>query len=195
MNIFKKAATVLALSSLVYASPYELDVSHSEVGFSVKHMMISNVKGKFGVFDGSLDFDAQTKSFKALKAVMDADSIDTDNDRRDEHLRSKDFFDANEFDEVVFEMTSYKKISADEGLMSGKLSIKNITKPVKLKVEIGGLIKGFKGENRLGFTMSGKISRKAYGLTWNKVLEAGGVAVGDTVRLNIEIEAYENLKK
>lgn len=194
MNLFKKTTLIVALSTLAIASPYELDVSHSEVGFSVKHMMISNVKGKFGVFDGELDFDAKTKTFKALSAVMDADSIDTDDDRRDEHLKSKDFFDANEFDEVKFKMTSYKKTSADEGVMSGKLTIKNITKDIKLNVEIGGVIKGFKGENRLGFTMSGKINRKDFGLKWNKVLEAGGVAVGDTVKLNIEIEAYEKKK-
>lgn len=192
MNILQKSLLSVALSSgLCLASPFTLDSSHSEVGFSVKHLMISNVKGKFGMFDANMDFDVKTKTFKSLSATIDTDSIDTDNERRDEHLKSPEFFNIKKFDEIKFAMTSYEKLSDDEGKMKGNLTIKGVTKPVVLNVEIGGIGKGFKGETRMGFTLTGKINRKDFALTWNKVLETGGVAVGDKVKLNIEIEAKE----
>lgn len=192
MKILQKSLLSLVVASgLCFASPFALDSSHSEVGFSIKHLMISNVKGKFGMFDADVDFDVKTKTFKKLSATIETDSVDTDNDRRDEHLKSADFFNADKFDEMKFVMTSYEKKSDDEGVMKGNLTIKNVTKPVSLDVEIGGVIKGFKGETRVGFTLNGKISRKDFGLTWNKVLETGGLAVGDTVKINVEIEASE----
>lgn len=195
MNILQKTALSLLLSSgLCLASPFALDVSHSEVGFSVKHLMISNVKGKFGMFDAKIDFDTKTKTFKALSATIDTDSVNTDNDRRDEHLKAADFFNAEKYDEMKFVMTSYTKKSDDEGKMKGNLTIKGVTKPVTLDVEIGGVGKGFKGETRVGFTLSGKINRKDFGLTWNKTLETGGVVVGDEVKLNVEVEAKEKSK-
>lgn len=192
MNILQKTLLGAVLASgLCFASPFAMDVAHSEVGFSVKHMMISNVKGKFGFFDAKIDFDTKTKTFKSLSAVVDAESINTDNKKRDEHLKSADFFDAEKFDEIKFDMTSYEKKSDDEGVMKGNLTLRGVTKPIALDVEIGGVAKGFKGETRVGFTLEGKINRKDFGLKWNKVLEAGGVAVGDTVKLSIEVEAKE----
>ncbi len=192
MNVIKKSLLSLVLASgLCFATPFSLDISHSEVGFSVKHLMISNVKGKFGMFDGKLDFDVKSATFKFLSAVIDVDSVDTDNEKRDKHLKSPDFFDVKKSDEIKFVMTSYEKKSDSEGVMKGNLTIKNVTKPVALDTEIGGVAKGFKGETRVGFTLNGKINRKDFGLTWNKVLETGGIAVGEMVKLNIEVEAFE----
>lgn len=192
MNILQKSLLSVVLSSgLCFASPFALDLSHSEVGFSVKHLMISNVKGKFGIFDAKIDFDTKTKTFKSLSAVIEADSINTDNEKRDGHLKNADFFNVEKFDEIKFDMTSYDKKSDDEGVMKGNLTMHGVTKPITLDVEIGGVGKGFKGETRIGFTLEGKIDRKDFGLKWNKTLETGGVVVGDKVKLNIEVEAKE----
>lgn len=192
MKILQKSLISVALASgLCFASPFALDSAHSEVGFSVKHMMVSNTKGKFGLFDAKIDFDVKTSTFKSLSATIDVDSINTDNAKRDGHLKSADFFDAGKYDEMKFVMTSYEKKSDDEGVMKGNLTIKNVTKPVTLNVEIGGVGKGFKGETRMGFTLEGKIDRKDFGLTWNKVLETGGIVVGEIVKLSVEAEAVE----
>lgn len=192
MRILQKSLLSLALASgLCLASPFALDGSHSEVGFSVKHLMISNAKGKFSNFDTNIDFDVKTQTFKALSATIDTNSVNTDNEKRDAHLKSEDFFNTNKFGQMKFVMTSYEKKDLDEGIMKGDLTIKGITQPVVLEVEIGGVGKGFKGETRLGFTLEGKINRKDFGLTWNKVLETGGIAVGEIVKIDIEIEAIE----
>lgn len=191
MRFLTKILLTMSLAcGISYAKPFKLDLSHSEVGFSVKHLMISNVKGKFGMFESKFDFDMKTKEFKTLEAIIETESINTDNDSRDNHLKSADFFDADKFDEIKFVMTSYKKTSDDEGVMKGNLTIKGITKPISLNVEIGGVVK-FKGKDRIGFALNGKLNRKDFGLTWNKVLETGGVAVGDKIKINAEVEGIE----
>lgn len=192
MNLFTKAALGLSLASVVaFAQPFELDASHSEVGFSVKHMMISNTKGKFNDYSTMVDFDIKTNTFKALFAKIKVASISTENEKRDAHLTSADFFDAAKFPEMTFKMTSYEQDKDDknEGVVKGDLTIKGVTKPVSLDVEIGGVAKGFQGETRLGFELSGKINRKDFGLSWNKTLETGGLVVGEDVKLKIELEA------
>lgn len=183
---------VISLSlvyGLSFATPFNIDASHSEVGFSVKHLMISNVKGKFNFFDAKIDFNPTTMEFNSLSSIVDTDSINTENERRDQHLKSADFFEAEKYPEIKFVMTSYEKEDKENGKMKGNLTIKGVTKPVVLDVEIGGVVKGFKGETRLGFTLSGKIDRKEFGLVWNKTLESGGVIVGDTVKMVVEIES------
>lgn len=192
MKLVGKILVAISMAfSFGVGAPFSLDTAHSEVGFSVKHLMVSNVKGKFNSFDTNIDFDTKTKVFKALSATIDASSIDTNNDRRDDHLRDPDFFDTKKFPEIKFVMTSYEKDGDDEGKMKGDLTIKDVTKSVTLDVEIGGVGKGFKGETVMGFSLEGKISRKDFGLTWNRALEAGGVAVGDKVKMLIEIEAKQ----
>lgn len=130
------------------------------------------------------------KTFNKLNAVIDTASIDTDNQKRDDHLKSEDFFASEKFPKMTFEMTSYKT-NGDEGEVTGNLTIRGITKAIKLKVEDISTIKDFKGQNRVGFTLEGKINRLDYDLKWNKLLEAGGVAVAEDVKIIIDIEAVE----
>lgn len=186
----KIIATSVLTFGLAHASPHTLDVSHSEVGFSVKHLMITNVKGEFKAFDGEIDFDYKTKTFNKLNAVIQTKSVDTGIEKRDNHLRSDDFFLADKHPQITFNMKSYKS-DGDEGEMVGDLTIRGITKEVKLDVEDIGTIKDFEGNNRVGFTLEGKINRVDFGLKWNKALEFGGFAVGEKVKLIVEIEAVE----
>lgn len=192
MRILTKifAASVLTLS-LANATPHTLDGAHTEVGFSVKHLMITNVKGEFKNFSANIDFDYKTKSFNTLNAKIETKSVDTGIEKRDNHLRSEDFFLADKHPYITFSMKSYKA-DGDEGVMIGDLTIRGITKTVELEVEDLGTIRDFKGKNRVGFTLKGKIKRGDFDLKWNKALEFGGFAVGEKVKLVIEIEAVEN---
>ena len=191
MKSIAKITSALILSlGLANASEYTIDNSHTNVGFSVKHMMITNVKGDFKTYDATIDFDKDKKTFKVLKASIDTASIDTANEKRDEHLKSDDFFNSTKFPKMTFEMTSYKA-DGNEGKMDGNLTIRGITKPITLKIEDISTIKDFKGQNRVGFSFEGKINRLDYDLKWNKVLEAGGVAVAEEVKIVVNIEAVE----
>lgn len=191
MKFITKITSALLLTfGLANASEYVIDESHTNVGFSVKHMMITNVKGDFKTYDANIDFDKDKKVFNVLKASIDTASINTSNEKRDDHLRSEDFFASEKFPKMTFEMKSYKS-DGDEGEMKGDLTIRGITKPVTLKVEDIATIKDFKGLNRVGFSLEGKINRLDYDLKWNKALEFGGVAVGDEVKIIIDVEAVE----
>jgi len=164
-----------------------IDNSHSEVGFSIKHMMISNVKGKFESFDAEIDYDIKKMQFNQLEATIETTSINTGIEKRDDHLRSDDFFDVLNHPEITFVMTNYKA-DGDEGVMTGDLTIRGVTKEIKLDVTVNGTVKDFSGNTLVGFTLEGKINRKDFGLTWNKLLEAGGFAVADKVKIVIELE-------
>ena len=173
------------------ASVHKLDLSHSNVGFSIKHLMISNVKGNFKTYEAAIDFDYKTKSFNTFNATVDIASVNTQNEKRDKHLRSEDFFQANMYPKMTFKMAEYKKMSDNHGVMTGELKIKNIKKVIQFDVEDLGVIKDFKGNNRVGFTLVSKINRADFGLTWNKALEFGGFAVGEKVKITIDVEAIE----
>ena len=184
MNLVSKITAGLVLSvGLLMASEYNVDKAHSNVGFSVKHMMVTNVYGKFTSYDSVLDFDESTKTFKKLSASIDTKSIDTGITDRDNHLKSDDFFGVDEFPKMVFEMTSYKA-DGDEGKMKGNLTIRGITKPVTLKVEDITVL-----GPKMGFSLEGKINRSDFGLKWNKAVELGGVTVADEVKIKVDIEA------
>jgi polyisoprenoid-binding protein YceI len=176
--------------TVAYATPHTLDNDHSAVAFSVKHLMITNVKGDFKKFSGEIDFDHKTKSFNVFKGVIKTASVDTGIVKRDNHLRSEDFFLADKYPDITFVMNSYEA-NGDEGVMTGDITIRGITKTVKLEVEDLGTIKDFKGNNRVGFSLEGKIKRGDFGLKWNKALEFGGFAVGEKVKLVVDIEAVE----
>lgn len=190
----KKISKVIYLSilslSLANATPYSLDDSHTQVGFSVKHLMITTVKGEFKTYNADIDFDAKTKKFNGFKADIETKSIDTGIEKRDEHLRSEDFFLSEKFPKMTFVMKSYKS-DGNKGIMSGDLTIRDVTKSVTLDVEDIATVKDFQGNNRMGFTLKGKINRMDYGLKWNKALEAGGLAVSEEVKILVEIEAIE----
>ena len=191
MKVFTKllAASVLTFS-FANASEYLLDDSHTSVGFSVKHLMITNVKGEFKTYNATIDFDEKTKVFNSFKATVDTNSVDTGIEKRDNHLKSEDFFLSDKYPEMTFVMKSYK-IDDDEGKMSGDLTIRGITKAVVFDIEELATIKDFKGIDRVGFSLKGKINRFDYDLKWNKALEFGGVAVGEDIKITVDVEAIK----
>jgi polyisoprenoid-binding protein YceI len=166
---------------------WNLDTAHSEIQFKVKHMMIATVTGAFKNFTASVssngdDFDLATVAFSAEIA-----SIDTGNEQRDAHLRSADFFDAEQFPNLVFSDGIIHK-KGDDYVLNGTLTIKDTAHPVSLNVEFGGIGTDPWGNTKAGFTLSGKINRKDWGLNWNAALETGGVLVSEDVRLQGEIQ-------
>ena len=191
MRFITKITSALVLSfGLANAASYSVDNAHTNVGFSVKHMMITNVKGDFKTYDAQIDFDEATKSFKTFSANVNTASIDTGIEKRDEHLRSDDFFASEKFPKMTFVMKSYE-VNGDEGKMKGDLTIRGITKPVVLEVEDIASVKDFQGSKRVGFSLKGKINRMDYDLKWNKAIELGGVAVAEEVKIIVDVEAVQ----
>ena len=187
MKLLSKLLLSTALVfSLAEAKEFVIDNTHTNVGFSIKHMMISNVKGNFNTYQGDIDFDTEKKVFTKLSAKIDAASIDTGIAKRDDHLRSADFFDVAQFKTIDFVMSSMK-----DGKVHGKLTMHGVSKEIVLDAKIHGVIKDFQGKQRVGFTLEGKINRKDFGLTWNKLLEGGGLTVDEVVHLVIDVEAIE----
>jgi len=170
------------------AITWKLDPTHSEVQFKVKHLMITTVTGYFKKFDLEVvtendDFTTASK----IEFTADIDSIDTNNEQRDTHLKSADFFNAEEHGQLKFVGKGYKA-DGNEGTLEGDLTIRGVTKPVSVKVEYGGTVVDPYGQTKAGFTVGGKISRKEFGLTWNAVTEAGQVVVSDDIRIQCEIQ-------
>ncbi len=167
---------------------WSLDPTHSEVSFKVKHLMISTVTGQFKKF--SLVGETETDDFSTAKKIefsADIDSIDTNNEQRDAHLKSADFFNAAEHSEISFSGTKYEA-KGEEGKLYGNLTIAGITRPVILNVEYGGMAVDPYGQTKAGFTVSGKISRKEFGITYGAVTETGGVLLADEIKVNAEIQ-------
>jgi len=167
---------------------WALDPTHSELLFKVKHLMITNVKGEFRSFNASLESVGTDFSKAKVTATVDADSIFTNNTDRDNHLKSADFFDVENHKELTFEGTSFTKLDDDNYQLKGDLTIKGVTKEISLNVEFGGMAKDPWGNEKAGFSISGKFNRKDWGLNWNAALEAGGVMVSDEVRINGEVQ-------
>jgi len=165
---------------------WAIDPTHSEIGFKVKHLMISNVKGNFTKYEATIDGEDFTTSPLIVK--IDAASISTHNTDRDTHLKSADFFDVENFEGITFEGKSFRKVDDEAYKLKGMLTIKEIAKEVVLDVEYGGTNKDPWGNEKLAFEITGKINRKDWGLNWNSALEAGGVLVGDEVRINAEVQ-------
>lgn len=164
-----------------------IDPTHSEVHFKVKHLVISTVTGSFKSFEGSMESEAADFQNASIEFSLDVNSIDTNQEQRDAHLKSADFFDAEQFPKISFKSTSFSK-SGDDYALEGNLTIKNVSKPVKLEVEYGGTATDFYGNDKAGFELSGKISRKEFGLTWDGVTEAGAIVVGDDIKLIINVQ-------
>ena len=170
---------------------WAIDPSHSEIGFKVKHLMISNVKGVFKEFTTSVATSEPGMTINAISFSMNTASVNTGDETRDAHLRSADFFDAEKFPKMTFKSKSFKKLSGKNYEMSGDLTMKGVTKPIKFKVEFNGSIKDPMGNTRAGFKLSGKVNRYDYGLTWNKALETGGFVVGKEIKIESQIEIYK----
>jgi polyisoprenoid-binding protein YceI len=167
---------------------WAIDPTHSEVNFKIKHLMISTVTGQFEKFNLTAETDGD--DFNTAKNILftaDINSITTKNDQRDGHLKSDDFFNAEKFPQLTFKG---KKLSLNgsEGSLDGELTIRDHTHPITLDVEFGGIAQDGYGQSKAGFTITGKLKRKDFGLNWNSVTEAGGVVVSDEVRLNIEVQ-------
>ncbi len=168
---------------------WNVDTAHSTVGFSVRHMMISNVKGTFNEFEGTIEADPYDLTDATIDFRIDANSVDTRKPDRDNHLRSADFFDVEKFPELSFKATKIEKKSEDTYDMLGDFTIKDVTKPVKFDIVFEGVAKDpMSGDEAAGFTGSTKINREDFGLTWNAALEAGGFVVGADVKITIEIQ-------
>jgi polyisoprenoid-binding protein YceI len=170
------------------AISWKIDPTHSEVQFKVKHLMITTVTGYFQTFD--LEVETNTEDFNTASKIeftADINSINTNNEQRDTHLKSADFFNEEEHKQLTFSGKKYET-NGDEAVLHGDLTIRGTTKPIALNVEFGGIVTDPYGQTKAGFTVTGKISRKEYGLVWNAVTEAGAVVVSDDIRLNAEIQ-------
>ena|SRR2546423_6015435 len=167
---------------------WKSDPAHSEVQFKVKHLMITTVTGYFKKFDVTVESESDDfNTTKKIDFTADINSIDTNNAQRDAHLKSADFFDAEKHGQITFTGKKYEA-SGDEAKLHGNLTIKETTKPITLNVEFGGIVKDPYGQIKAGFTISGKISRKEFGLTWNAITEAGQIVVSDEIRILAEIQ-------
>lgn len=168
---------------------WTIDPSHSEIGFRVKHMMFTNVKGQFNEYEANIAFEDQLND-ASFEFDAKINSINTNNNDRDNHLKSADFFDAEQFPSLKFK--SKNVVENGKNLeITGDLTIKGITKPVTLKGDFSGLMKDPWGNNRVGLNLEGAINRKDFGLTYNAALETGGVLVGEEVKLNAELQLVE----
>lgn len=170
------------------ATQWKVDPTHSEIQFKVKHLMITTVTGYFKKFDLLVETPGgEFENPGKIEFTADIDSIDTNNEQRDTHLKSADFFNRDEYAQLKFVGTEYE-VKGDEGHLLGDLTIRGVTRPVKLKVEYGGTVVDPYGQTKAGFTVSGKISRKEFGLTWNAVTEAGSVVVSDDIKIHAEVQ-------
>ncbi len=169
---------------------WALDPTHSEIQFKVKHLMITTVTGSFKSFTAAATTDSEDFSNATISFSADIASVDTGNEQRDGHLQGADFFDAEKFPTLSFASASFTK-KDDVYALTGDLTIKDVTKPVTLAVEFGGVAKDPWGNTKAGFTLSGKINRKDFGLTWNAATETGGVLVSEEVKILAEIQLVQ----
>lgn len=169
-------------------SIYKIDAAHSEITFKVKHLMITNVTGSFTQFEGTLESDADDFSDAKISFDADVNSVTTNNEQRDAHLKGDDFFAAEKFPKLSFVSKSFTKKGDDEYALTGDLTIRDNTKTVELAVEYAGTVTDPWGQVKAGFEINGKINRKDFGLTWGAVTEAGGVVVSDEVKLHLNVQ-------
>jgi len=189
-----KAATLLvAAAAGAFAEPasYTLDTAHSSATFSVRHLMVSNVKGNFQVTGGSAVWDPKNLAASKLEAIIDVTSVDTRDPKRDAHLKSPDFFDAAKYPQIKFESTRFTQ-NGEVLEIAGNLTIRGVTKPVVLKVDgPTPVVKDPWGNTRIGAAAVTKVNRKDFGVNWNSNLDGGGVVVGDDVNIALEVEMVQ----
>jgi polyisoprenoid-binding protein YceI len=196
MKSFSKTAIaiaiLIALPVLAHADNWALDPAHTNVEFTVRHMMISNVKGQFQKTSGTVTINGNDPASAKIDATIDATSIDTRVDKRDAHLKSPAFLDVDKFPTITFKSTKVEADGPGKWKVTGDLTLHGVTKPVVLEVEsTGTAITDPMGNTRAGASATTKISRKDFGLTWNQPLETGGVMVGDEVAISIDVEAIK----
>ena len=188
--VFALASFVPALAT---ASEWDIDPAHSAAQFSVRHLMVSNIRGEFGKVTGTVNLDDKDITKSTVEATIDATSIITRDEKRDGHLKSPDFFDVAKFPTVTFKSTKVEKAGKDKYKVHGDLTIHGVTKSVVLAVEGSAEQKDPWGNVKRGFAATTKINRKDFGLAWNKALETGGVVVGEEIAITLDIEAAKKV--
>lgn len=172
-------------------SSFDIDLTHSEIGFTVRHMMFAKVCGQFKSWSSSIGFDGQDPTKATIEVQVDTASIDTREDKRDGHLRSADFFDAEKFPKMIFKSKRIERAGDAEYKVVGDLTIRDVTREITLDVEQTGSGKDPWGNQRLGFSAKAAIQRSDWGLKWNQALEAGGVLVSEKVDIHVEVQLVE----
>jgi polyisoprenoid-binding protein YceI len=172
-------------------SNWNIDAAHSGVNFSIRHMVVSKVRGRFAKYTGTVTVDDGDLTRSVVEATIDASSIDTGAPQRDAHLRSPDFFDVEKFPELRFRSQRIERLEDARYRVVGELTVRDVTREVSLDVEYGGRAKDPWGNERIGFVAKAALDRKDFGLGWNQVLEAGGVLVGDRVEIELEVQAVK----
>lgn len=191
-----RKSAVLALVAFGLVTPsahaadtWTIDPMHTAANFSIKHMMISTVRGGFGKVSGTVEYDGKNLAKAKVDATIDASSINTNEAKRDEHLRGKDFFDTEKFPKITFKSTGIKPKGKGKFAMTGDLTMHGVTKPVTLDVDgPSTVIKDKQGNHKVGFSANGTIKRKDFGITYNSVLDGGGVALGEEVPITLDVE-------
>jgi len=169
---------------------WKLDTAHSSVGFTVRHNVISKVSGRFAAFDGTITFDPAKLETAVIDVTIDAASVDTDNDGRDKHLKTADFFDVTNHPTITFKSTAVKPKDKESGTLTGDLTINGVTKPVELNYTVLGFTEA-RGSQRGGFEATGTINRKDFNVNWSKTLDNGGLVVSDNVDITLEVQAAQ----
>jgi len=188
MSGLRAGLGLLIVAGLSPAQEWVIDSAHSSVQFAVRHMMVATVRGSFGKITGKVQWDPAKPSAAVVEAQVEVATIDTREPKRDAHLRSPDFFDAEKYPQMTFRSTSVTPAGPGRYKLAGELTIRGVTRPVVFDVEGPGQpVRGMGGELRTGATATAKINRKDFGMTWNRVLDAGGVAVGEEVTITVDV--------
>jgi len=167
---------------------WAIDPMHSHIGFKVKHLMFTNVRGRFTEYNASISTDGIDFTTAEISVSINPASINTNDSKRDEHLRSADFFDVDKIKEINFNSNTFEQTNGGDYVLHGDLTMKGVTNPVKLDVEFGGIVKDPWGNEKAVINLQGKINRKDWGLNWNAALETGGVLVGEEITFDIEVQ-------
>ncbi|GAA2225725.1 YceI family protein [Streptomyces amakusaensis] len=200
MGIFSRKSDTAVATATAPVDPalaalsgdYTIDPAHSSIGFTVRHAMVTNVRGSFGEHEGTLKLNGSNPAASAAAIDVKIESIDTGIADRDGHLRASDFFDVERFPLMTFRSTAAEQLGGDKYRVTGDLTIKDVTRPLAIDLEFNGAATDVYGNERVGFEGSAEILRSAWGLTWNAALETGGVMVSDKVKLNFDISAIKS---
>ena len=189
MNQLKLSVAALLVSAASFAQTnWTMDFFYSKIEFTVTHLMISEVTGKFKIYEGKVTSTKEDFTDSKIKFTAEVNSINTDDEKRDGHLKSDDFFNVEKYPKITFKSKTFKKVDAKNYKLSGDLTIRDVTKPVDFDVVYNGIIKDPWGNTKAGFKLTGNINRMDYGLKWNAAVEAGGVVVSEKVHIKCDIE-------
>lgn len=195
MNVFKRISLAIPLSFIlanaVLAAEYKVDPAHSQIMFRIKHLGISSVTGRFDKFEGTFSFEPSNIAASKAQATIDVNSINTNQEKRDKHLRTPDFFDVVRFPKMTYTSKAVKDLGNKKFQITGDLEMHGIKKEVTVDAEYVGSAKGPSGDERAAFLATAKLNRKDFGLKWNDITETGGVLVGDDVTITIEVEGVK----